>query len=268
MDCFALSKRHRFIGIFDTGAGGLNVLKACRALHPNENYLYFADNLNAPYGGLDETQIRGLTLAAGKRMETYGLKALVLACNTATGAAAEALRKELHFPVIGMEPAVKPAAAVSPDKEILLLCTPATARHDKLKNLIKTFGHKKITVLPQKDWAAEIEGNLPCRPVSPAAATPREGNSLYDRIKSDLGNLGNIGAVVLGCTHYIFIKDMIAEICGGAPVFDGVDGTVKNLFKRIGEIDLLNQSKEKGQVLIVTTAPTKMSYWNTLLNSE
>ena len=240
------------------------MLKECRRLYPNENYLYFADNLNAPYGGYDEKTIRELTLAAAKRMETYGLKALLLACNTATGAAAELLRNTFYFPVIGMEPAIKPAAAASPNKEILLLCTPATARHDKLKNLIKTFGHKKITVAPQKDWAEIIENNSAdvCHPVSLTAATPQEGNFLYDKIKHDLGILRNIGAVVLGCTHYIFIKDMIAEICGGVPVFDGVDGTVKNLFKKLNETDLLNQTKEKGQVLIVTTAATKTSYWN------
>ena len=250
MDCFALGRKHRFIGVFDTGAGGLNVLKECRRQLMGESYLYFADNLNAPYGNYDENKIRELTLAAAARMDKYGLKALLLACNTATSAAVNELRKIYHYPVIGMEPAIKPAALAAPGKDILILCTPATARQEKLKELMKVFPNNKLIIAPQKNLASEIENNLgdaypatSCHPFVPK---------------------GSFGAVVLGCTHYIFIKDIISEKFDGIPVFDGVNGTVNNLMKQLKDADLLSNNKGKGQLLITTTAPTKFSYWKLL----
>jgi len=252
MNNFALGKRHRFIGIFDTGAGGLNVLKECKRLMPYENYLYFADTFSAPYGNRDENEIQRLTMAAVKKMEGYGLKALLLACNTATSAAAETLRKTFFYPIIGMEPALKPAtAAAAEGKNILLFCTPATARQEKLKGLIKTLPRQNIIIAPQESLASDIENNI------------ENLSALKDRLIDMLSpyQAKNIGAVVLGCTHYIFIKAMINEILGGTPVFDGADGTVKNLENTLLHADLTTQKTEKGQLLIVTTAPPKISYW-------
>ena len=252
MNNFALNKKHRFTGVFDTGAGGLNVLKECKRLMPYENYLYFADTFSAPYGNRDENEIQRLTMAAVKKMEGYGLKALLLACNTATSAAAETLRKTFFYPIIGMEPALKPAtAAAAEGKNILLLCTPATARQEKLKSLIKTLPRQNIIIAPQESLASDIENNI------------ENLSALKDRLIDMLSpyQAKNIGAVVLGCTHYIFIKAMINEILGGIPVFDGADGTVKNLENTLLHADLTTQKTEKGQLLIVTTAPPKISYW-------
>jgi len=255
MNCYGLNGRHRFIGVFDTGAGGLNVLTLCRRLLPSENYLYFADNANAPYGGYGEDKISELTLAAARKMERYGIKALLLACNTATSAAAECLRKSLPFPVIGMEPAVKPAAEAAGKKDILLLCTPATAKQDKLKKLLGDFKKNNVIIAPQEGLAREIENNVE----NPAALKVTLETVLTPHIKRKLG------AVVLGCTHYIFIKDFMAEILGkGVPIFDGAEGTVKNLKNKLESYDLLNAHKEKGQLLIVTTAPPAYSYWKVL----
>lgn len=256
MDYFLLSKRHRFIGFFDSGAGGLNLLNECRRLMPGENYLYFADTKNSPYGSRTEPEIRALTLEAVKRMSGYGLKALVLACNTATSAAVEALRKAFYFPVIGMEPAVKPAAAAAGNKKTVLFCTPATARQEKLNKLVSIFKKEKIMVSPQKDWAGLIEGNI--------------GNldSIRGIIKRDVAACvdADTGALVLGCTHYIFIKDMIKETADALlgkdiPVFDGCAGTVNNLKAKLTETDALTQNKARGQLLLVTTAQTLFPYW-------
>ena len=224
---------------------------------PNENFLYYADTKNVPYGGRRDADIKDLTAAAVKKMSAYRLKALLLACNTATAAAAESLRKSLPFPVIGIEPALKPAALAAHGKKIILLCTFATARQEKFKKLLAEVKESIVTVAPQRLWAELIEKNL------------GNLNGLKETIISGFCPYltADTGAVVLGCTHYLFIKPLLKEIVYETlkteiPFFDGGEGTANNLKNILTERDLLNQNKNGGQLLIVTSSPTAVNYWN------
>ncbi len=261
MELCALSKRHKFIGVFDSGAGGLSVLCECRRLLPGENFLYYADIKNAPYGGRGEAEIQSLTLAAVKKMAAYGLKALLIACNTATSAAADAARKAFSFPVAGMEPALKPAAKAADGKSIVLLCTPATATQEKLKKLMSGISGAKIITVPQPDWADAVESNI------------KDLSVIREKITRDFAPClgGGTGAVVLGCTHYILIKKMLEEIAFDVlkreiPFFDGCLGTANNLKNILIERDLCNHNKHSGQLLIVTASQSMSDYWAILNN--
>ena len=128
------------IGVFDSGVGGISVLKTMRRILPNERFIYYGDNLNAPYGTRPEAEIRSLTFDSVRVLMDRGVKALVIACNTATSAAVESLRASLELPIIGMEPALKPAALSHEGGTILVMATPATLRQKKFHDLMRHYG--------------------------------------------------------------------------------------------------------------------------------
>ena len=128
------------IGVFDSGAGGISVLKRLWALMPNEQYLYYGDSANAPYGTKPLEEIRALTIRAVEHLLDEGCKAIVLACNTATSAAAKELRETYpDVPIFGLEPALKPASELRRDGKILVLATPLTLQQEKFENLMKFY---------------------------------------------------------------------------------------------------------------------------------
>ena len=132
----------QYIGVFDSGVGGISVLRQLRKLMPDEKYIYYGDSANAPYGSRATEEVRALTLAAAEKLVTeYPVKALVIACNTATGAAAATLRKELDIPVVAMEPALKPAADRFPGGAVGVMATPATLREEKFARLLALTRH-------------------------------------------------------------------------------------------------------------------------------
>ncbi|MEA5067560.1 MAG: glutamate racemase, partial [Christensenellaceae bacterium] len=134
----------RPIGVFDSGVGGVSVLRSLVRVLPGERYLYYGDTRNAPYGDRAEAEIRSLTRAAAERLLGQGVKALVIACNTATSAAAEALRCALDIPVIGMEPALKPAALARGRGKVLVMATAATLRQGKFRALMERYGRDAL----------------------------------------------------------------------------------------------------------------------------
>lgn len=198
------------VGIFDSGIGGLTVLHACMREVPRAIYLYYGDNGNAPYGNRTEGEIEALVESGVQTLLRGGAKIVVLACNTATAVCAEKLRAALSVPVIGMEPAVKAASASG---RALVLCTARTAESGRLKELISRFPQCIYTVHAARGLAGAIERHL-------TEGAPFEL----------LGHLpaGTFGGVVLGCTHYIFCEEEIAEHYR-APVFDGKEGTARRL---------------------------------------
>lgn len=199
------------VGIFDSGIGGLTVLKECINLLPDTAFFYYGDNGNAPYGSKSEEEITRLVRAALLRFYKLGVDAVVLACNTATAVCAEKLRKEFSFPIVGMEPAVHPAALAC--RKALVLATPRTAESARLFSLVHRFPQCEITVHACPDLAGDIE-----------------------RCKGEFGKIrlgeylpaGKYDGVVLGCTHYVFLKDRISEFYG-VPVYDGNEGAAKRL---------------------------------------
>ena len=128
------------IGVFDSGVGGISVLAELMRTLPNERFLYYGDSLHAPYGTKPEAEVLGYVRGIMAEMMRRGVKAVVIACNTATSVAAATLRAELDLPIIGMEPALKPASEIRHGGQILVLATPVTLRLQKFQALMARYG--------------------------------------------------------------------------------------------------------------------------------
>ena len=231
-------KKYLPIGVFDSGVGGISVLKSCADVLPKENFLYYGDTKNAPYGNLSDPKITELTFCAVDRLISQGVKAVVIACNTATAAAINALRnKHNDVAIIGIEPAIKPACAMTADK-ILVLLTQAASRQSKLKLLIEKCGSHKMIICPLSNLAQKIEQNID------------NFDNLKGYIQKALSPYQNcdIKAVVLGCTHYIFVKELIAQVFPQAVLFDGNAGVANYLKNLLIKNDLLNDQNQKGTI--------------------
>jgi glutamate racemase len=228
-----MTDKCRPIGFFDSGIGGISVLKTAFNLMPNENYIYYGDSKNAPYGQKSEEEIKHLSLNAGKVLFDYGVKAIVMACNTATSAAVKLMRQRYNIPVISMEPAVKPALEV--DGKVVVLATPATVSQNRYNGLLQRLsaGDKVI--------------NIGCSGLVELIENGHTDDATINGyLESKLKGLGNeqIGAVVLGCTHYSFVEKSIsrymkANFNKGCRVFDGRNGTAKQLKHILMNKDML-----------------------------
>lgn len=195
------------IGVFDSGLGGLSLLPALIDALPCADFAYVADTAHVPYGDKDDGFIQRRVLAIGGQLAGNGAQALVVACNTATAAAVQALR-DAHprLPVIGIEPGIKPAAASSVTRRIAVLATPSTSRSQRLRQLIAHHASGlEVIVEPCPDWATHVET---LRLDDPALATDIDGRigRLLDR---------GVDRIVLGCTHYSFLVPLIAPQLGG-----------------------------------------------------
>ena len=234
------------IGFFDSGVGGLSVLREAINLMPNENYIYFGDSKNAPYGIREVEDVKKLTYKAVDFLLSKGAKAIVIACNTATSAAVAALRITYpDLPLVGIEPAVKPAVELNTNKKIIIMATPMTLKEKKFLRLIERFKDK-----------AEIV-SMPCaRLVEFVEESRFDSDELMEYLEDKYKNINKeeIGAVVLGCTHFPFVRDKIQKVVGeGIPVIDGSLGTCKELRRRLKKADLLNDSNTKGEVTIINS---------------
>lgn len=214
------------VGVFDSGVGGLTVLRECQKRLPQARFFYFGDNGRAPYGSRPEGEILSFTREALARFSALGADAAVLACNTATAVCAERVRREFPFPVIGTEPAVLPAARAA--RSVLVLCTPRTAESARLAALIARCPECAVTVFPAPRLAAAIERYL----------SSGEEVDLSDHLPK-----GNFGAVVLGCTHYAILGKRISEYFS-APVFGSEKGVAKALFQKIVGTNIHQKPRE------------------------
>lgn len=253
----------RPIGFLDSGIGGLSVLREAQKLMPNENYIYFGDSKNAPYGTKEKEEIKKLTYKATEFLMGMGVKAIVVACNTATSAAIDTLRSIYNedIPIIGIEPAIKPAALLNKEGKILLLATPMTLKLDKLSELIKKYnGKKEIVLVPCEGLVEYIEKGI------------IEGEEVNNYLKGKLSKYlnDNVSAIVLGCTHYPFIKKELKNIIGDIFILDGSIGTVRNLMNNLERRGLLNYRDTIGKTEIYNSLQTdeiiKLSF--KLLNND
>lgn len=229
------------IGVFDSGVGGISVLAELVQQLPMEKYIYFGDSKNAPYGTRPIEQVRELSLNVARKLMSYGIKALVVACNTATSGGIKELREMLDIPVIGMEPAVKPAIQRPHQGKIAVMATPFTLKEKKFNTLISQWADpSEIIKLPCPGLVEIIE------------AHGGGGEELDEYIKKLFHQLelSEVSSIVLGCTHYIFIKETIQKIVGdGIQLVDGNNGTVKQVERLLMAAGLLNG-------LSTTVAPT------------
>ena len=219
------------IGFFDSGVGGLSVLRHAIEVMPEENYIYFGDSAHAPYGVRPKEEVLALTLQAADRLMQQGIKALVVACNTATSIAVEALRKTLPVPVVSMEPAIKPALERT-DGKILLMATCVTL-------IRKLDTRDRIFKIPCPQLAEEIEKEAFGR------------SALEKYLKELLQGVPKASAVVLGCTHYAFVSRRICQLLGeDVLIFDGIDGTVAHLRELLIQRGIKRSQEKKGSVIV------------------
>lgn len=216
------------IAVFDSGIGGLTVLHQAIKLLPNENYIFYADTAHVPYGEKPKNMVKKYVMEAGDFLAARNLKALVIACNTATSIAIEDLRRMFSFPVLGIEPAVKPAVRQSEKnrKKVLVLATRLTLQEEKYHHLVESLDkHDIVDGLPLPGLVTFAEkGDFSEKHVV---------SYLRDQLKDF--DLNQYGTVVLGCTHFPFFKDSVSKIFPAeTDIIDGSSGTARNL-KRVLE---------------------------------
>ena len=219
-----------YIAVFDSGVGGISVLRHLRRELPGERFLYFGDSANAPYGTRPLEEIRALTVAAADMLLDRNVKALVVACNTATSAAISLLREK--YPdriIIGIEPALKLAADRFPGGTVGVMATPATLREEKFNRLMESCCGRCVTVkLPAPGLVELVEKGL---------ADSEESFALLTKLLGDWA--GKLDALVLGCTHYPFAAATLGKILPGTVLLDGGEGTARETKRRLSQAGLL-----------------------------
>lgn len=220
-----------YIAVIDSGVGGISVLRELVRLMPNENFLYFGDSANAPYGTKTAEEVQKMTQATVKRLMARGIKALVVACNTATATAIELLRQTYpDFIIVGIEPALKPAVTQFPQGAIGVMATPVTLQGDKLKRLMAQYPHPNVHLIPAPGLVELVEAG-------------KTGSVEMDAfLQSLLGPYaGKLDALVLGCTHYPFAATAIRRVLGKKTVLiDGGAGTAQQTRRRLEAAGLLS----------------------------
>lgn len=206
------------IGFFDSGVGGVSVLHTASRLLPNENFLYYGDNGNAPYGVKSLEEIRRLSEHAVSILLERNVKAIVIACNTATSAYAEILRSNVDIPVVGMEPAIKPAQLNRHGGEVIALATKATLSLPKFQKLMGIYGENVIPVVGEGlvELVESGKGNSP------------EADEALSHLLAPYRDR-QIDSIVLGCTHYPFLEASIRRLFPKSEIFDGRFGTAMQL---------------------------------------
>ena len=236
-----MNQKQDYIAVFDSGVGGISVLRHLRRVMPGERFLYFGDSANAPYGSRSTEAVRDLTLAAMEKLTTeYPVKALVIACNTATAAAVKQVREAYsHMIVIGIEPALKLAADHFPGGRIGVMATQVTLREEKFDTLMHRFD-KECTVskIPAPGLVELIE------------AGKGDGIECELFMQELLGPyVGQLDALVLGCTHYPFVQRTIRKVLGpDVTLLHGGEGTARETKRRLAAADLLRTGP--GKILI------------------
>lgn len=222
------------IGVMDSGLGGISVLREICKLLPKEKCIFFGDSANAPYGDKSLDRIQELTENVVRRLLEQQVKAVVIACNTASSASGAILRKKYPWlPIVAIEPALKPAVLQKPGSRVLVLATSTTIREAKFHRLMEHY-ENQAEIIP-----------MPL-PGLPEFVERGELNSLrlMDFLRSHFAVLEGkrIDSVVLGCTHYPFVRNAIREALGGdVAIFDGAAGTARQLRRLLNQRELLKR---------------------------
>lgn len=192
------------IGVFDSGLGGISVLRDLKKLMPNEDFIYFGDSAYAPYGIKTKDEITKRCVEIIDFFIEKGVKAVVIACNTATSASANYLRKKYKdLPIIGMEPALKVATQGVKNNNIVVMATPLTLKEKKFETLMHKFrGNNKVVKMPCPKLVEIVENDL----LDDETTVVNQLKDYYKNV-----NVDNLDSVVLGCTHFIFYKDYLNE---------------------------------------------------------
>ena len=223
------------IGVFDSGIGGLTVLKKIIEILPNERYIYYADIDNVPYGTKPKEKIKVYIKEAVDFLILKNVKSIVIACNTATSVAVKELRENYSIPIIGIEPAAKPAVENRRDKRVLIMATPTTIREEKLKYLLDKLDAKEyvdLVAMPKLVEFAE-NGNFESEEVK---------KYIEDELKEY--NLDEYSELVLGCTHFPLFTEILSEVFPkDTQIIDGSLGVANRLKSVLEENGLLGNNK-------------------------
>ncbi len=240
-----MNRKQDYIAVFDSGVGGISVLRHLKEVLPKERFVYYGDSANAPYGSRTTEEVRALTLAAVRHLaEAWPLKALVIACNTATAAAVADVRAAYpQLIVVGIEPALKVAADHFPGGRIGVMATEVTLREEKFDLLLHRFDENcTVTKIPAPGLVPLIEAGK--------VNTPE----MYDLLHTVLDPyIGKLDALVLGCTHYPFAARAIEEILGNqVALLDGGGGTARETKRRLEEAGLSGDGP--GEVILTNSS--------------
>ena len=247
------------IGVFDSGLGGISVVRQIVQDMPHERVLYFGDSANAPYGTKTPQEVRRLSFDIMERFMSQGVKAVVIACNTATSAAVNALRDHYDIPIIGMEPALKvacdrgdtaagdgPAPARHMPQHVIVAATPLTLREHKFAALMDRFkANNMISPQPCPDLVEIVESGRLCD----HDLVMRTLHRYFDGY-----DLPSIDSVVLGCTHFVFYRDYFRELLPSTTaIIDGNRGTVRHLVMVLESLGKLAPEEMDGGVEIANS---------------
>lgn len=230
--------------MFDSGVGGLSVLKAFRQLAPNERVIYFADTAYFPYGPRPAAEVRKRSFAVAQRLLQAEVKLIVVACNTASAAALPDLREGFGVPFVGVVPGVKPAASQSRSGRVAILATPGTLDGDLFARVVDDFGRgARITTIPGSGLAELVE--------SGQAGTPRSREAL----RGLLGPEVQAGAdtVVLGCTHYAFLQDDIRAEFPDLSIVDTSQAVARRALQMLDDGGLRAPSDQEGELDLIVS---------------
>ena len=233
------------IGVFDSGVGGISTLASLTRRLPHEDFWFYGDTRFAPYGTKTAEEVLHRAQAILREMHSHQVKAVVIACNTATSAAAPALRAAESIPIIGMEPALKPAALLRHGGMNLVLATPMTLRLPKYQALAALWGEGAVPLpCPGLMELVEQQDN------AAAEAYLRELLAPYPPERID--------SVVLGCTHYVFLRPLLQKLLPHTTsILDGNEGTARQLERVLADRGLLSDREEPGKITFHTSGDPK-----------
>ncbi len=220
------------VGIFDSGVGGITVLKTALELLPQVDYIYYADNNHVPYGTKTKEEVFNYVNEVVAFLISQEVDAIVIACNTATSIAVRALRSLYNIPIIGMEPAVKLALTHHEEGKVLVTATPLTLKEEKFKSLVNRLGEEdRVCTLALPELVGFAEEFM------------FDSHQLKAYFKEKLKDypLQEIRAIVLGCTHFIYFKKILQEcLPKHIAIYDGNEGTIKHLKELIESEQLMH----------------------------
>lgn len=229
------------IGIFDSGIGGITVLNEILKLLPNEEYIYYSDSINNPYGDKSDEEVFKICDNIVNQL-IKDCKMIVIACNTASAKASEKLRRKYtNIPILAIEPAYKTVHDYAYEKPTLIMATKGTIESEKFNNLYNKYDNHKTYLLQCVGLANIIE----------QGDKEKLKNYLNETLSEYSGKIEN---VVLGCTHYPLIKSEIEQVLGKVEFFDGSIGLAQNVKKVLTEKNILSKNKSKGTITFIDTS--------------
>jgi len=240
------------IGIFDSGLGGISVLKSCISVLEEEHFIYYGDSANAPYGTKPKEEVIAHCIHICDYFVSQQVKAIVVACNTATSVAIQTLRKRYSIPIIGMEPALKVATNNKHKQNIVVMATPLTLKEAKFKALMQQYEFDNhIIKMPCPKFVELVEQ---------ACGHPQDAvNKQIDEYQQLL--VEPIDSVVLGCTHFVFLKQEIQSYFGTSTLLiDGNMGTANHLKQILCDSNLCATNNKKVELLNSDESKIPLSY--------